>query len=143
MKRLYFITAILCCALSGAYAQKQSDPLPYNKEKLDSLFDSTPQLFDNMPKRLTPLVVPTPEGGYTLRNKPFPETPNSSFETNNPGATIINKTSRGTIYNMPSDNMAVLVPDMNTVENMPGSNRNYKVSPQGNMPNPLAPKKKY
>ncbi len=95
-----------------------------------------------MPKRLTPLVVPFPEGGYMLREKSFSEKP-TNFETYNPGATVINKTNRGTIYNMPLDNMAVLVPDMKTVESMPGSNRNYKITPQGNMPNPLAPKKKY
>lgn len=141
MKRLTIIAAMLLCLIADANAQKQSDPLP-NKERVDSLFGNVPKLFDNMPKRITPLVVPSPDGGYMLREKPFSENP-SSFETYNPGATVINKTNRGTIYNMPLDNMAVLVPDMKTVESMPGSNRNYKVAPQGNMPNPLAPKKKY
>ncbi len=124
MKSL-FSAALLCCILSSSFAQKQSDPLPYNKEQLDSLFK-------NLPKSNQPFVFPSPKG-YTL-----PENMNS-FEMVNPGATVINKTTRGTIYNMPLDNMAVLVPDMNTVENMPGSSRNYKPVPQSNMPNPLQP----
>lgn len=64
---------------------------------------------------------------------------NKTFEQLNPGATIINRTSRGTVYNMPLDNMPVLVPDMNSVEPMPGSSPNYRPAPRSNMPNPLFP----
>jgi len=66
---------------------------------------------------------------------------NQLFQQFNPGATIINRSSRGTIYNMPQDNMAVLVPDMQQVENMPGSNP-YKPAPRSKMPNPLYPPEK-
>ena len=140
MKRLSIITAMLCFVTAVSYAQQQSDPLPYNKEKLDSLFGNIPRLFDNMPKRITPLVVPSPDGGYTLREQPFSEK-TSSFETYNPGATVINKTNRGIIYNIPLDNMAVLVPNMYAVENMQGSNPRYKPAADSKMPNPLNRKK--
>ncbi len=64
---------------------------------------------------------------------------NKTFEQLNPGATIINRTSRGTVYNMPLDNMPVLVPDMSTVEHMPGSSPTYRPAPRSKMPNPLFP----
>ncbi|MEP6748952.1 MAG: hypothetical protein ABJB86_14570 [Bacteroidota bacterium] len=61
-----------------------------------------------------------------------------SFETANPCASVINKTSRGIVYNMPSDNMAVLAPDIRQVENMPGNKLQLDNS-KDNMPNPLHP----
>lgn len=86
---------------------------------------------------------------FAQKSEPFPDKKgtdsvvrvfpklNQSFEQANPGATIINRTNRGTIYNMPLDNMAVLVPGMNTVEIMPGSSPRYQPAPPSKMPNPL------
>jgi len=130
MKKLLFITLSLFCA-AGSFAQKKSGSLPYNKEHLDSLFRSLPKLNQ-------PFVMPVPKG-YPVPENIFSEQP-GSFETANPGATVINHTSRGTVYNMPLDNMAVLVPDMKKTERMPVSRRDYKPAPRGKMPNPLYPK---
>jgi hypothetical protein len=127
MKRINQLIALLLCTAAGAFAQKQGDPLPYNKEKLDSLFRSFPPPGQS-------LVLPVPN---TL-----PAENMKAFEGVNPAATIINKTSSGTVYNMPLDNMAVLVPDMQGVEKMPGSH-NFRQAPAGSMPNPLyTPRKK-
>jgi hypothetical protein len=130
MKKVYTISALLLCATAGSFAQKQSEVLPYNKERLDSLFRSFPKLNQ-------PFVLPAPKQ-YSLPEDLFSENP-KSFEATHPGATVINHTTRGTIYNMPLDNMPVLVPDMKTVENMPGSSPRYKPAPRSNMPNPLYP----
>ncbi len=121
MKRINQLIALLLCTAAGAFAQKQGDPLPYNKEKLDSLFRSFSQPFQ-------PLLPPAPNALLAENMK--------TFEGVNPGATIINKTSRGTVYNMQLDNMAVLVPDMQGVEKMPGS-RDFRQAPASRMPNPL------
>ncbi len=121
MKSINYIAALLLCTASGAFAQKQSDLLPYNKEKLDSLFRS-------LPKSNLPFVLPAPKGMRSDYQK--------NFETLHPGATVINKTARGTIYNMPLDNMAVLVPYSKQVDNMPGSHE-FRQAPATRMPNPL------
>jgi hypothetical protein len=133
MKKVYTITALLFCAAAGLFAQKQSELLPFNKEHSDSLFLSLPKL--NMP-----FVLPVPKQ-YSLPDNLFSENP-ASFEALNPGATIINRTSMGTIYNMPLDNMAVLVPNMKILEIMPGSSPYYRPAPRSNMPNPLYPNNK-
>ena len=121
MKRLYCTAAILLSMAIYANAQKQSGPLPYNKEQLDSLFRTLPRLNQ-------PFVLPVPEKIVSATPK--------NFEAVNPGAVIINKTSKGTIYNMPADNMAVLVPNLQQVEKMPGSN-DFIQAPATGMPNPL------
>jgi len=121
---------LLLCAAAGLFAQKQSELLPYSKERPDSLFR-------NLPKLNMPFVLPVPKQ-YSLPDNLFSENP-KSFEALNPGATIINRTARGTIYNMPLDNMAVLVPGMQMTERMPGSSPYYKPAPRSNMPNPLYP----
>jgi hypothetical protein len=84
--------------------------------------------------------MPSPE--YKLFNYPERIPVNgeiNGFEKFNPGATVINKTNRGTIYNMPLDNMTVLVPDMKQQEKMSGSSPDFRISPKSNMPNPLYP----
>lgn len=128
MRKINHILVLLLCTATGALAQKQGDLLPYNKERLDSLFRS-------FPKSDQPLLLPAPNALQTENMK--------NFEAVNPGAGIINKTPRGTVYNMPLDNMAVLVPDMGTVEKMPGSGA-FRQAPAGRMPNPLyrSPSKK-
>ncbi|MFT3936313.1 MAG: hypothetical protein QM726_21970 [Chitinophagaceae bacterium] len=130
MKSLFFLGVTLVASTS-AFAQKQEDLSPYNKEKLDSMFRS-------YPRKNQPFVMPAPKD-YSFPENTLTGAPSSDFEKLNPGATIINTTPRGTIYNMPQDNMAVLVPDMNAVERMPGGNKMYRVAPPGNMPNPLYP----
>ena len=130
MKSLFFLGATLIASIS-AFAQKQEDLSPYSKEKLDSMFRS-------YPRQNQPFVMPAPKD-YSFPENTLPGATTSDFEKLNPGATVINTTSRGTIYNMPQDNMAVLVPDMNAVEKMPGSSKTYRVVPQSNMPNPLYP----
>jgi hypothetical protein len=122
---------ILLLAFSSASAQKQGDPLPYNKERLDSIFQHAPKLGQPfvLPGNPNPLLSPVAP---------------QKFEELYPGATVINKNSRGTVYNMPTDNMAVLVPNMQGVENMPtGKNqtRPNAVVPR-NMPNPYYTPKK-
>jgi len=104
MKKTYAFAALMLCITVGAFAQKQTIPLPV-KLRTDSLPHNFP-----------------------------------GFEAANPGATVINRTSRGIIYNMPLDNMAVLVPDMQNTEPMPGSSPFYKPAPRSNMPNPLYPR---
>jgi hypothetical protein len=125
--------ALMTLFITGtAIAQQYPQVMPFNKKYLDSLLGSAQ-------KKNQPLVIPNPfanadPGTVNLNTPP-------GFEDYNPGATVINKTSRGTIYNMPLDNMAVLVPNMNTVENMPGSSNYFKSPPRTNMPNPLYPPK--
>jgi hypothetical protein len=127
MKKINSIVVLLCCAVAGAIAQKQSDLLPYNKEKLDSLFRS-------LPKSNLPFALPVPKGPGAENHQ--------SFEALHAGATVINTTARGTIYNMPLDNMAVLVPNMIQAEKMPGSG-DFRQAPPANMPNSLnTPRKK-
>lgn len=134
MKNKYSTAVLLLFTISSALAQKQSDPLPYNKEHLDSMFRQFPKLQQ-------PFVYPAPNG-YNLPEEPV------AFDAKNPGATVINKTTRGTVYNMPLDNMAVLVPDMKKVEDMPSANSRLRIYKEpDNMPNPLyrkpgAPKSK-
>jgi hypothetical protein len=128
MKKCSFIAAIFLFASIPSFAQKQSGSLPYNKEKLDSLFRSFPKLQQ-------PFALPAPKG-YSLPQYPVPGNP-GSFETTNPGVVMINKTNRGIVYNMPLDNMAVLAPDMSGVEKMPVSGHSSKIIPADNMPNPL------
>jgi|GEM_PF-1744069 len=132
MKKATIISVLLFCAATGVFAQKQSGPLPYNKERLDSLFNRLPGLNQ-------PFALPVPEG-YSFPDHIPAENP-KRFESLNPGVTFINQTKRGSIYNMPSDNMAVLVPDMRSIEKMPGSNPVYSQALPNNMPNPLQPKK--
>jgi hypothetical protein len=121
MKKLFFIAAVLMFAAMGSFAQKQV--VPYTRQQLDSLFRS-------LQKSNQPFVLPKEYSVPRHENQ-------GSFEATNAGAAVINKTSRGTVYNMPLDNMAVLVPGMSNTERMPGSSRNYKPAPRSNMPNPL------
>lgn len=125
MKSIHLIAALQLCTAAGAFAQKQGDALPYNKEHLDSLF----RQFQSPG---TPFVLPAPNGKLLQPGSNH----TGQFEALNPGATVINKTAAGTVYNMPLDNMPVLVPDLNSVEKMPGS-RDFRQAPGGNMPNPL------
>jgi hypothetical protein len=125
MQKIFFMAALVSCTSAG-FAQKQSGSLHYNKEKLDSLFRSLPKLNQ-------PFAAPVPKGfvlpeGGSVQNA-------NNFETANPGATVVDKTSRGTIYNIPLDNMAVLVPNMRETEKMPGSG-SFKIAPRTKMPNP-------
>jgi len=128
MKKSSFIATIFLFAAIHSFAQKQSGALPYNKKQLDSLFRSFPKLKQ-------PFALPAPKG-YSLPQRSVPGNP-GSFETTNRGAVMINKTNRGIVYNMPLDNMAVLVPDMSGTERMPMSGLSYKISPADKMPNPL------
>jgi len=91
------------------------------------------------PKLNRPFVMPAPKEFNAPFNNPAEK--NNTFETAHPGARIINKTARGTIYSMSPDNMAVLVPDMNQVERMPNDRRSPG-SRHDRMPNPLKPKSK-
>lgn len=125
MKSIHLIAALQLCTAAGTFAQKQGAPLPFNMEHLDSLF----RQFQSPG---TPFVLPAPKGKPLL-----PGSNNTGqFEALNPGATVINRTAAGTVYNMPLDNMPVLVPDLNNVEKMPGSH-DFRQAPAGNMPNPL------
>ena len=129
MKNKYITVVLLLFTVSTAVAQKQSDPLPYNKEHLDSMFRQFPKLQQ-------PFVYPAPKG-YNLPENAVAEYP-ATFEAVNPGASAINKTAGGTVYNIPLDNMAVLVPDMKKVENMPSTGSRLRMyKEQDNMPNPL------
>lgn len=121
MKRSSSIVALLLCTAAGVFAQKQGGPLPYNKEKLDSLFRS-------LPKSNLPFVLPAPKGSRADNQQ--------NFEALYPGAAVINKTAGGIIYNMPLDNMAMLVPYSQQVDNMPGGH-DFRQAPATRMPNPL------
>jgi hypothetical protein len=132
MKKTVICAFVWLTAFGSVYAQKQGDPLPYNKERLDSFFQQAPKLGQ-------PFVLPTDP-------KPAPSPiASQKFEELNPGAMVISNNSRGTVYNMPLDNMAVLVPNMQGVEHMPVSKQQLKptvVLPRG-MPNPYyKPKEK-
>jgi hypothetical protein len=127
MKKTSLISAIVLLATTGSFAQKQPGPLPYNKEHLDSLFSTLPKL--NLP-----FAVPVPKGYVP----PYVSSKNDkSFESANPGAVVINRTPKGIIYNMPLDNMAVLVPYISGMERMPVSDPSFKTAPNNKMPNPL------
>ena len=76
MKKMFVIAIATCCTAAGAFAQKQSEPLPYNKQYLDSLFR-------NWPKSNEPFVLPVPKG-YTPPANLFSENP-KSFEASNAG----------------------------------------------------------
>jgi len=130
MKKSCLIAAIFCLP-AGLLAQKQSDTLT-KKESLDPLLRTFPQFNQ-------PFVVPFPKEFNTPFNNLAKK--DNDFETTHPGARMINKTARGTIYNMPTDNMAVLVPDMNQVERMPEGKRWFN-SQGDRMPNPLKPKRR-
>jgi len=125
--------ALMTLFISGAVmAQQEPQVMPYNKKYLDSLLGDAQ-------KKAQPFVMPNP---FTNSDPSTIDLTNPlTFKDYNPGATVINKTSRGTIYNMPLDDMAVLVPDLNTVEKMPGSSRSFKPAPPSSMPNPLYPGK--
>jgi hypothetical protein len=129
MKKTCFVAALFCLS-ADLLGQKQSDSLSYKKESPDSLLGLFPKLNQ-------PFVAPAPKELNDLFNNPAEK--NNNFETTHPGARIINKTSRGTIYSMLPDNMAVLVPDMNQVEKMPNGRRLFN-APGDRMPNPLKPK---
>lgn len=119
--------------ISGAaVAQQDSRVMPYNKRYLDSVIG---EAYRNH----QPFIIQVPERSKDP-NTIYLTAP-KTFEELNAGATVINKTSRGTIYNVQPDNMAVLVPDMKKVERMPGSSLTFKVAPRSNMPNPLYPSK--
>lgn len=126
--------ALMTLFISGI-AMAQQDPLQgmaFNKKNLDSLMAEAQ-------KKMQPLILqaPGPENdpNTIVLNSPL------TFKDYNPGATLLNKTSRGTVYSLPPDNMAVLVPNMNTVSKMPGSSQAYKPAPPSVMPNPLYPSK--
>ena len=126
MKKLCFVAGLVCLS-SGLLAQKESDTLFYKKQGMDSLLRAFPKL--NRP--FAPKEF----------NAPFnnPAETNNTFETTHPGARIINKTARETIYSISPDNMAVLVPDMNQVERMPNDRRSPG-SRHDRMPNPYYPR---
>jgi hypothetical protein len=130
MKKSCFVAALVCL-WAGLLAQKESGTLPYNNERLDSLLRVYPK-----PNR--PFVLPAPK---ELNTTPFnsPAEKNNNFEATHPGATVINKTARGTIYNMAPDNMPVLVPDMSGVEKIPGNRRTFRSDQGDRMPNPYYP----
>jgi hypothetical protein len=129
MKRSFFV-ALMVCLSASLLAQKESGVLPYNNERLDSLLHVNPRLN-------RPFGLPAPKEFNTPFNNPAEK--DYRFETTHPGATVINTTPRGTIYKMPLDNMAVLVPDMSGVERMPGSGRPFRSSQGDRMPNPYYP----
>ncbi len=134
MKKTILAVTIFCVAAGGARAQKESNPLPYNKEKLDSLFRQ-------LSKTNQPFVLPVPKG-YTMPDNTGPlgawkYRNERSVETIYPGAVVISRGKRGIVYNMPLDNMAVLVPYNNNTERMPGDKSVLKMAPRNRMPNPL------
>ena len=112
---------------ASASAQKQFH-LPESK-----LFDT---LRDDAQRKNEAFAFPGPRKGMNP-DVIITHAPNS-FEAKNPGSAIINKTSRGTIYNMSQDNMAVLVPDLTKVEKMP--NKGFREGSNDKMPNPMLPK---
>ncbi len=125
-----FFILVSCMAVTAAVqAQQPADQWQHDKKKLDSLLAEAQ-------KSNYPFVVKVP-GTFTDAIKTGKI--NGDFETVHSDAIVINKTSRGTIYSLSPDNMAVLVPDMQKVEKMPGSNQYFTLPPQSNMPNPLYP----
>jgi hypothetical protein len=130
-KQNLFLLAIIIC--TAATAQKEPQTLNYNKKDLDSLF-GTAQKYNQL--FIVP-GIPEQKKKSTI-DQNFILTP-KAFEELNAGSIVINKTTRGTIYNMSLDNMAVLVPNMSRLEKMPGSNKVFKIAPLSNMPNPLYP----
>ena len=130
MKKQSFMLVALF--ISGtAMAQLRQPFMPGNKKTIDSLFGMGYQF------RLPP-GNPLIKGFLNPTEQSLSRLP-QNFSELYPGATLINKTNRGAIYNMPLDNMAVLIPDMKQLEKMPGSSPDFRVSPQSNMPNPLYP----
>ena len=121
-----FIVAALSLSAAIAQAQKQPDILPFKKAEPDSAWGLFPKLYQQ------PFGAPFPKE----YSNPFTSgKERNSFETLNPGAVLLNKTSKGSVYQMPIDNMAVLVPDMRAVEKMPGK-RSFDVERLDKMPNP-------
>jgi hypothetical protein len=125
--------ALIALCISGAAMAQQPPASPYNKKYLDSLLGEGQ-------KKQQPFVLPNPNISvdpntvYLNRAR--------TFKDYNPGAVFLQQTTRGKLYSVAPDNMPVLVPDMNTVEAMPGSSRTFKVPPQSKMPNPLYPQRK-
>jgi hypothetical protein len=121
MKASLFFAALLFSA-TRLPAQKQSDVPPRDKERTDSAWGIFPKLYQH--------PVPAPNENNDVFKAPGAKTNN--FEMNNPGASLLYITPRGTVYRMPLDNMAVLVPDMNIVERMP---RSRQLNSVDRMPN--------
>jgi hypothetical protein len=136
MKITNLMLAFLCLALLGK-AQNAPQALPFNQQRTDAILG-------NAQRNNIPLVVPAPK--MQLNNPGFKDVqstfatqrPTGDFNKLYPGAIVLNRTAQGTIYAMPQDKMRVLVPDMQQVEPMPGSEI-FKVAPPANMPNPLHP----
>jgi len=125
MKRLLIATT-LSFSVALTYAQKESEALPKGPTP-DSTWSVFPKLYQQ----------PFGEAFPKEYNRPFNNKgkKNSGFETSNPGAVFLYKTPKGSVYKMPLDNMAVLVPEMSMVEKMPGR-RLSDAEQTDKMPNP-------
>lgn len=128
MKTFFILVGLLG---STAAIQAQQSPLDWQKDKkkLDSLMAEAQ-------KGNSPFLF---KGPRTMTDLSRTGKINGDFETAHPDAVVINKTYRGTIYSLSPDKMAVLVPDMQKLERMPGSHQYFTLPPQSNMPNPLYP----
>ncbi len=127
MKKSLVIAALLFPA-AQILAQKQADVLPFKKERPDSARGIFPKL------QQQPFSYPD------FKEYPMPFSSavkkTSNFTAANPGAVFLYKTSNRSVYNMPLDNMAVLVPDMNAVEKMPAGRQQFAFKQIDKMPNP-------
>jgi len=125
MKRLLIATT-LSFSVGIIYAQKESEALPKSTTP-DSTLGVFPKLYQQPFGETFPKEYNSP---FTNKAKK-----NSGFETFNPGAVFLYKTPKGSVYKMPLDNMAVLVPEMSMVEKMPGR-RLLDAEQTDKMPNP-------
>jgi hypothetical protein len=130
MKTSFFMLALL--SATAIMAQESNQPLQDFKQKMDSLQSITQR--NNLP-----FVIKVPK---TFTNAGKTWDTNGDFNNVHPDAIVLNKTSRGTIYSLSPDKMAVLVPDLQKTEKMPGGNLYFILPPKNNMPNPLYPNKK-
>jgi len=124
-----FLCILSLLASASLMAQQDPQDLQDYKNRVDSALNYS--LRNNAPYTIRiPNNFTGPVNTWRL---------NGDFDKIHPEALVINKTSRGTIYSLAPDNMAVLVPDPQKLEKMPGSNQYFVLPPKSNMPNPLYP----
>ncbi|HTL06908.1 MAG TPA: hypothetical protein VL307_01580 [Chitinophagaceae bacterium] len=115
-----FTISVMLGFAQNALGQKESLVLPHSSE------DSSV------------LVLPGDQFSAPLGKGLFPGLRSKSFEALNPGAVKSHSNQLGTVYTMPQDNMAVLVPHANN-DRMPGTGASRQQAMPENMPNPLYP----
>ena len=134
-KQNLFLAAILGSIVG--HGQQPDSTFNHQQKIIDSLFAKAQQY--NLSLVLPKLKIPGNTfgpGGKTV--SPMVTEP-GGFNKLYPGAIVLNRTNSGTNYAMPLDKMPVLVPDMNTLERMPGSH-DFTVAPAEKMPNPYGQK---